>query len=598
MEGDAAVKLPDLIVSATRTPQPRSEVAASTTVITAEDIRRSGRTHMEDLLREVPGVDFARRGGVGESGDFGIRGGSQGQTTILIDGVRVKDAGSSSGVPQIQNLMVDNIERIEVLRGPQSTLYGSDAITGVINIITKKGTEEPEVNAEFEAGSFSTSRLSAGARGRQGTFSYSLNATRFETAGIPRQGDDTESDGYENTALSGQFGWNPEGPARVNFSIHHNTGEKELGDNLREFEETFLRADVFVNKMEDVWHSNVGASYTETNRKFFEPRGPDGAPASRWDGEIWKVDYLGTVFATERQIFTFGIEIEEEIAEVIDSDGDSHVDDSFYTASGFGHHQFQATEDLRLSLGARALEHEDFGGRLTYQGSVLYEIPGTNTRFKANYATAFSAPSLAQLHDTRWGNPDLSPETSRGLDVGIEYELPESDALLGVTYFENWIDDLIEFEFAGFGPGGSIDGQFVNVEDAKTRGVETFADVQWARNVSTRASYTYQRAKDEATGNGLVRRPSHKFDIAVTYVPVDGTVLRVSTRFIGRRYNDRNNTERLGAYNVWDLSGSHRVTEHFELFGRIDNLLDEDYEEVRNFNTPGRAYFAGIRGRF
>ena len=598
LQSDPEVDLPAMVVSATRTPQPRTEAAASVTVISAEDIHRSGRTHVEDLLRAVPGVDVARRGGLGESGDFGIRGGSQGQTMVLVDGVRVKDAGSSSGVPRIENLMVENIERIEVLRGPQSTLYGSDAMTGVINIITREGTEEPRVNAEFEAGSFSTVRTSAGARGREGAFTYALNASRLETAGIPRREDNEERDGHINTGLSGRFGWDFPGPARAGLTLRHNTGEKELGDDLREFEETFARTDASWETPGGLWESHAGVGYTKTLRKFFQPRGPGGDPADIWDGRIWKVDYLGTLKPVEAHTTTFGAEFEEEIAEVIDREETVQVDDSAHTTSGFVHHRFQATEALQLSGGARALDHQTFGTRRTYQGSALLGIPETGPRLKANYATAFSAPSLVQLHDSRWGNPDLDPETSHGFDIGIEQDLPDETGVVGATYFENHFDDLIVFDFQGFDGDGNVAGEFTNVSEALTYGVETFGDFPMSDTISLRLSYTFQKSEDGDTGNELVRRPNHKFDVALTFVPVETTTLRVATRYVGSRYNDSANTDRLDPYQVWDVTGSHRLTENFELFGRVDNLLDEDYEEVRNFNTPGRALYAGLRARF
>ncbi|MEX2382738.1 MAG: TonB-dependent receptor [Opitutales bacterium] len=592
------VDLPAMVVSATRTPQLRTEAAPSVTVITSEEIRRSGRTHVEDLLREVPGVDFARRGGVGESGDFGIRGGSQGQTIVLIDGIRVKDAASARGLPELQNLMVANIERIEVLRGPQSTLYGSDAMTGVINIITKDGRGDPSVNAEFEAGSFSTTRALVGARGRQGPFSYSVTASQFETAGIARRQEDEERSGYENTSLSGRFGWHFTGPARAGLTLKHNSGEKEFGDNLREFEETFVRADGSWEKADGIWESQAGVSHTDILRKFFQPRGPGGSPADRFEGNIWKADYLGTLRPADAHTFTFGGEFEEEIAEVIDSAGNVQVDDSAHTLGGFAHHRFQATEALQLSAGARALEHQTFGSEQTYQGSFLFKVFETGARLTGNYATAFSAPSLLQLHDTRWGNPNLSPETNHGFDIGIEQDIAGGRSVIGVTYFENRFDDLIVFDFQGMTPGGDVQGEFVNVADARTFGVETFGSFQIVRNLSLRFSYTFQETEDKTTGNDLARRPNHKFDVALTFIPVEETTLRLATRYVGRRYNNQRNTDELPAYNVWDLAATHRVTENFELFGRIDNLLDQDYEEVRNFNTPGRAFYAGVRAHF
>jgi vitamin B12 transporter len=607
-------KIKEIVVTATRIETPSREVGSSVTVITNQQIEERQDTTVLEVLRTVPALDVVRSGGPGGQTSVFIRGAKSEHTLVLIDGIEMNDPMEPGHSYDFANLTTDNIERIEIIRGPQSTLYGSDAIGGVINIITKRGKGRPSGFASAEAGSFNTFREKAGTSGGNKWADYSLGISRWDTDGISAANEkdgNHEKDGYENTSISTKLGVKPTEDFEADFVLRYIDTEADIdnyggvgGDdpnNKADSEQLFLRTQAQLYLFDGLWEQKLGFSLTDLDRDYRNDTDADHpADLSRdsYDGQTLKFDWQHNLYLHETNTLTLGVENEKEKGE-----------SDYYSESAWGPYtstfekktarttgyylqdQVKLWDSWFTTLGVRLDDHSRFGSETTYRIASAYLIRQTGTKLKGTYGTGFKAPSLFQLY-SQYGDKDLDPEESTGWDIGVEQSLFDKKLILGATYFSNEFDELIEFE--------SGTSKYINVAEAEARGVEVFVSVRPIDDLTFLASYTYTDTEDEETGRNLLRRAKNKFGFDVNYRFIGKGNVNLGLVYVGKRDDNDYSTwpakrVELDDYVLVNLAASYDITKNIQIFGRAENLLDEDYEEVKGFGMPEISAYAGVK---
>lgn len=604
-------ELGEIVVTATRLETPIKEVASSITIISSEDIENQRRITVLEVLKQVPGLDVVQTGGAGHTTSIYIRGANGEHTLVLVDGIEANDPSSTSRLYDFAHLTVDNIERIEIIRGPQSTLYGSDAIGGVINIITKRGAGKPSFYLSAEGGSFATLRGSAGIRGGNGQLNYSLGLSRMDTDGISaaaaRDGN-REEDGYKNTSLSASLGFTPRKNVDVDLIIRYLNTRADLdnsggpgGDDpnyTADGKQLLFKTQLRLFAFEGRWEQKLSFSLTDHDRDYYNPQDddhPSDLVRSWYDGRIRKIDWQHNFYLKEDNTFTAGFEYEEERAKY-----------HYYSESAWGSYEESFPEktadtkgyylqdqiawgSLFATLGMRVDDHSRFGATTTYRIALAYLFEATGTRIKGTLGTGFKAPSLFQLYST-YGDVNLKPEKSRGWDLGVEQYFLGDRVALGITYFRNDFEDLITWK----------SGTYRNIREARSEGVECTSSLRFADYLSLRASYTFTEAEDKTTGQALLRRARNRLGLNANYRFLGKGNVNLNLLYVEKREDLRYvgwtpTRVTLDSYTLLNITVSYDIIPHLQIFGRIDNLLDEEYEEVDGYGTPGRSVYAGIK---
>jgi vitamin B12 transporter len=594
------LKVPEIVVTPTRFAIPAGEVGSSISVLTAPEIERLQTPSVIDALRTLPGLAVTRSGGPGTTSLVRMRGADEGGTMVLFDGIKMNDPADARGAFDFDSLLVNGVNRIEVLRGPQSALYGSDAMGGVIDILSETGKGPPSVSAMADYGSYNTFRQQASLSGSEDAFSYAVNVANFRTDGIsavaPPVG--VEKDGAKNTSANGHFG----------VRLADNLDVDIVGGWIRldaDFDPTstmdgpsnelkntyFGKVEPRLTLFDGRWENILRVSGMRTERDFDQP--PFPPRYTTFNGTRYTLDYQSNVKVDHDDVFTFGLEREtEEATSSRSPDGVTLVSTSSnktVTNSVFAQYLLGLFDSLYVTAGLRHDDNDAFGGNTTERVSAAYVVPDTGTTFRGSWGTAVKAPTLSQLFDPSFGNPALRPEETTGWDAGLEQKLWRDLVSAGVTYFHNDFTNLIQFAF----PEG-----FSNVGKAMAEGVETVVTVRPDPDWQFQVNYTYTRPKNLITGKDLRRRPRDAVNASLFYSFVKGGQAGLVFRHYGARFDDDANTTRVASYSVFDLVASYDVTDNVSVFGRIENVGDERYQELAHFNTPGRSIYAGASVRF
>ncbi|MEI9888826.1 MAG: TonB-dependent receptor [Rhizomicrobium sp.] len=613
-----------VVVTATRTPQPAAKTGTSISVITAEDLKTRQTVVLTDVLAQLPGLSVSRNGGVGQTTTVFTRGAPDGQTLFLIDGVRIEDPSSTSQGPILQDLLVNNIDRIEVLRGPQSTLYGSDAIGGVVNIVSRTGGDSPfGLNATAEGGSFGTYHLNAAVNGTADVVDYGAALNWFGTDGTSaadsRNGN-TEADAYRNLGAT----------ANVHVRVLDNVSADLRGYYVQarssfdgfpppafSFQDTpeFSRdvlyagyAGVNVTLFDGRFQNRLAAIGLSSNRRSFgnfdfftSAFTPDinffGKGGSR------RFEYQGTFDLDADNQITFGAETQRTTLSthsVFDltplNRGSSNID------GYYGQWQTTLFTALTVTGGVRLDNDAEFGTHTSYKLNAAYDIADWGTVLRGNIGNGFKAPSLYQQFSD-FSNPiaALLPETANGWEVGVDQTLLDGRLKGSLTYFDRHTKNLIDF-FSCFGvvsPACTLrafaGGYYINVNRTVASGIEAEVTARIADGLSLDVNYTNLTAVDSNTGLPLARRPHSSANAILTWNPSDDWSLGGSVAYVGPRFNDAFASTRLTDSTIVNLFGSYRVTEQYELFGRVDNLFDDRSEPTAGYGRPGIAAFGGVR---
>lgn len=616
--------LPDMVVTASRTTVAAREVGAAMTVITAEDIERKQLRFVSDVLRQVPGLAVSRTGGVGSLTQLRIRGAEGNHTLVIIDGVEVNDPVNGSEF-DFSSLLADNIERIEILRGPQSAIWGSDAIGGVVNIVTRRGREGVRGHASAEGGSFGTYRLNAGISGGSEQARASVSGSLLETDGIDMSGTGGEKDGYKNGTLNvtGDVDLNDYLTVSINGRYTKAKGEADRqdfafpprptqglvidSDDGYETEQIYGRALARLRLFDGAWEQVFGTAVTRADRDTLQ----DGAVTSESTGTKGKLDYQSTfVFETEQiadaaHSLTFYAEREHE--DFRNRSASFPAANQYRDTTNYGYvaeYRLGLWDQLFLSGALRFDDNDQFKDATTWRGTAAYVLPESGTRLHGSYGTGVTNPTFFELFGfdpgTFIGNPDLKPETSEGWDIGIEQNFFRERLVVDVTYFEADLRDEIQTAYLP-----TFETTPVNLSGrSKRRGVEVSAKARVSETLDLSGSFTWLDA-EEPTGRTEVRRPKYLASAAANYRFLDGRGnINISADYNGRMQDNEfvDATPRtrvtLDDFLLVNLAASYLLTDRIEVFGRIENLLDQNYQEVYSFHTPGIGAFAGLRVTF
>ena len=607
---DNSIELPNVVVTATRTETPENEIGSAMTVITAKDIADKNINNVADALRTVPGLDVVRAGGAGQQTSVFMRGANSNHTLVLVDGVEMNDPSSPTGAFDFALLQTDNIERIEVVRGAASAAYGSDAIGGVINIITKKGEGKTKLTAVAEGGSYGTWKTGGNISGGTDRVNYSFDASRLETDGFSTADQaigNVNPNGHANTTVSGRSGFKVTDNLDLGATLRYNEGKTTSDDcggvncdntgNYNTFNELFTRGFGHLKLFDGLWEQTLGAAYSRIDRNAVNVLNPvdtlnsfNSVAANL--GEKVKLDYQNIFHIHKTNTVTLGIEEEADslTSSAISADPGGYNASipmkTMNTVSTYLQDQIKLFDRSFTTLGVRYDDNNRFGGHETWRANELYTIKETGTRLKASYGTGFKAPTLNQLYDTIYntGNINLKPEISRGWDVGLEQDVFKKLSTVGVSYFENAFSNLIQ--------GNAVTFVNYNVSKARTNGIETFMETRPLTDLTLRSTYTYQDAKDLDTGNQLLRRPRDKASFDTDYRFLEKAHVHVNVLMVGQKADYANT---VAAYVMLNLAGSYDVHKNVQVFGRIDNVLNKHYEEVYGYGTSSVAGYGGVK---
>lgn len=584
--------LDTVTIEGSRLGQTETEIGSSVSIITSDDIEELGFDFALDAIASAPGVTINSNGAFGGLASVRIRGASSEQTLVLIDGVQVNDPTQPGGGFNFARLDTENIERIEVLKGPQSTLWGTDAIGGVVSIITKTPEDGLSGSAFGEFGSFNTLRGGASIEHGNDTGDFRLAIVGTSSDGISKADENNgnpEDDGYDALTLSAKGGLNLGGDARLTGDILWTEAESEFdafsgqaqgsvadGDQVSETDElsanVSLTGSLFGGRLENL----VLLGYSEIARENFT----NGASSFNAEGDRMLYRYQGTFKINEQNTLAFGAERED-----VTSRGDETTLDGLFAL-----YEFKPSREVTLTGGVRVDDHERFGTETTGRVAAAYNPTETLT-LRASWGQGFKAPTIFQTTFFCCGatepNADLQPESSEAFDIGLDWRSSDGRAEAGITYFDQETENQIDFSFAS--------GGYSNTAFVESKGIELYGAYQLTEWLTVSADYAYIDAQD-GDGAQLVRLPEHSGDVTVSFDPdgpFSGAVLV--------RYNDveRNSaTTKVDDWTRVDLTGSYDLNQTTEVFGRIENLFDEEYQQILGYGTPDLSGSIGIRLRY
>ncbi|MEM1229948.1 MAG: TonB-dependent receptor [Pseudomonadota bacterium] len=583
-------RLDEIIVEATRLAQTTAEIGSSISIIDRERLDELAFPYALDALAHAPGVTINQNGAFGGQASVRIRGAASEQTLVLINGVPVNDTSTPGGGFNFARLDTENIERIEVLKGPQSTLWGTDAIGGVVSITTRRPEEGLGGSVFLEGGSFDTFRGGAAVGGAGDTGEFRIAATRTETDGISKADEDNgnrEEDGFEADTVTLRGALNLPREARLSADLLWTDAESDFDSfvfgaqgNVSDGDETSFTEELSGNlslslPILDGRLTNLFlVGYSEIDRRNVS----NGAESFAAEGERTLLRYQGTAFLGEQHTLAFGLEREETET----TSDDTTIDGAFLL------YEYQPIDPLTLTAGLRRDDHDEFGAETTARLAAAYAINEAIT-VRASWGEGFKAPTLFQTTFFCCGavaaNADLVPETSEAFDIGIDWR--NERTTIGASLFRQDTEELITFSFAV--------GGYENIAEVESQGVELTIEHALSDAFSAALNYTYLDT-ETGTGDSLFRLPEHAADLTLNYRPNErwrGTLL---VRHNGDEENTNGTT--LDSWTRVDLSGSVILGERAEVFGRIENLLDEDYQQILGYGTPGRSATVGVRYRF
>jgi vitamin B12 transporter len=613
--------LTPVVVTATRIETPQEQVTTSISVITSKDIQDRQAETVLELLRDVPGVDVVQSGSRGTTTSVFIRGANSNQTLVLIDGVEVNS--TTLGAFNFAHLTTENIERIEVLRGAGGTLYGSQAVGGVINIITKRGQGPLEAGLSAEGGNGSTHRQTLSLMGAEGKLGYSFSAARLQTDGFRRFNDD-----YRNLAASGRLDYKVTEDAtlkgifhfvKTDLGLFNSNNFIPLPDpNAREALEQYLGKLEWEQKILQGWDYRISGSIFKEHDKFSDDREPgsfDGRDRSRFRPQISTAEFQTNYRYGEWSTTTFGLDFKRRKASTSSTSDGIDLGGINRAIRNIGYYlqeQIRFHDDrLILVPGVRLDDHQTFGTEWSPSFSAAYLFKETGTKLKAGYSEGFRAPTLNDLFFpssspgcASFGNPNLGPERSWELNAGFEQRFIADRVRIEGTYFHREVKDLIGFVPVAQGACPFIPFQAANLGNARFDGVEWGINVRIFGGLSGGANYTYL---DWDTDDGrLARRPRHSGNVNLNYL-YERFQVNFNANIVGRRDdNDAITAAPITqpGYVKFDLAGSYLLpvkiplTKSVSLFGKIENLFNKKYEEADGFRARPLNFLVGMRAAF
>ncbi len=580
----------EISVTADRLEEPLKDKTDSVTVLTREDIEQQQWRYVSDALREVPGLSIIRSGSPGKATSLFLRGGNSAQVLVLIDGVQITDP--FFGGVDLANVTTDNVERIEIVRGPQSPLYGSDAMAGAINIITRKGEPGTQVNASFEGGSFETFREKAGISGSSGKASYSVAYSRQDSQG------QFENDEFRQNNFSASTNYAFSGATELSVTARVHDSHTGIPFSFAQTPAPLRNQDTQLTVIGTTLQHTDGEflnlktrfSYTHFDFLFDDPEDLFFG-FSEHTSRTFQAGLQNDFQITEADTVTIGYEFEQQGVDASDNNGAIPDLDGFETSihAVYAQNKWESDQWI-LTAGFRFDHHNTFGDTVNPRIAIAYR-PQSDWKIRGSFGTAFRAPSAGDLVFPFFGNPNLDPEKSKSWELGVDHYWQEN-TVISVAYFRNDYDDLISF-----------DENFVtaNIAEARSQGLELSGSARH-HNWNFTASYTFLDTEDEIENHQLFRRPRHSGSIRAGY---DTGKWGASFQILGvgdRLEQDFSTFPARIVFNPGyakvDLTGNYRVNSWMKLHGRIENLFDKEYSEALTFPALGVGAYGGIEFGF
>lgn len=580
-------QLDAVVVTATRTATPVSKVLSDVTVLGQEEISQSGSLTVAQLLAEQAGVEFYSNGGEGKSSSLMLRGATAKQTLVLIDGMRVLSA--TAGTTSLENISLDSIERVEILRGPASSLYGADAIGGVVQIFTKRGKGAPALRFNAGVGAEGKRVFGLGFAGEVGQTRFNLGVDHNKTDGISARNADNpkynaDRDGFENTTYTVSAEHQLAAGHSLGFNLYQSEARNEYDQSAKAADESRSRlagqSVELKNRVSERWTSSLRfINSSDKSRNF--TNGNFAVASSQFETRQQEWQWNNQLdLATAGQLTLGANHLLQRVYSSTAYSQNRRTVDALYAGyqGEFGAHRLQGS-----------LRHDDnsqFGGKTTGQIGYGYQLT-PSLLLRAAYGTAFKAPTFNDLY---WplafgyqGNPNLKPEEASNRELAVHWR--QGGSHLRVTAFDNHIRNLI----AGTADWSTVD----NLEKARIIGQTIEAGQQWG-NFGLSANLTNQRARDENSGKQLVYRAKLHGGINAT-LQQDRTRYTAQLTASGQRPTSNANTEFLGGYGVLNLAVEHELARNWTLQGKLSNVTDKRYETTKDYSQPRRGWFVGVR---
>ena len=602
-----------VVVTATKIETPAGQLGAAVTVIDGEDFQTYHYPTVDEALRQVPGVEIRRSGSFGKTTSISIRGANPSQVQVLVDGIRVKSP--TLGQAELSDISPELIERVEIIRGPQSTLYGADAIGGVVNIITKKGKGPFSARVEQEVGNYKTYVSRASVSGATGPFDYALGVFHLESGG------QFENDDSRQTAVNLRLGLTLPYDSGVTFTLRWNetnTGlpvkfvtvplpiQPIIDKNNENLSDTLVTGLELRTHPVSWWESVLrGGRYFNIN-KFVDLPDP-GFPCAfgvcefpqRLAVERYELEWLNHFHVQKWSTSTFGLEYRRETARSEKATIFTAASDTY---SGFFQQTFRFFDRLYMTGGVRVEENSVFGRNTTERGSLSYLIKEWGTRIRGGAGSGFRAPTFNDLFFPGFSDLTLKPETSFSYDFGVDQSLWRNRIRLGLTYFQNDVRNLITFVFINTPP--FVKG--ANVGHARSAGIEFTSDVDLTDTLTLSVNYTYTDSENLATNQLLAREPRHRWNGTLSWQALPRLTLFTQVHAVTEQFEPTGGGS--GLYNSGhtriDVGGTYRLLNRYaflqalDLTARVQNLLNEGYAEVRGFPALGIQGLVGLRASF
>jgi vitamin B12 transporter len=590
----------EIVVTANGFEQPRSETGQAINVIDEDRLAQLQAVSISDALKTLPGVTVVTRGPVGSQSAVFLRGGNGSQTLVLIDGVRLNDPSGPNAAFDFGALLSGNIGRVEVLRGPNSIIWGSQAIGGVINVQSTLPTEQLAARLGAEYGYAKSVKVNANMSGTSGIFEGSVGGAFYRTDGMSALAGGTERDGYRNVAANGRLKVNLSDGVALDFRGYYNDGDIEYdsssgagANGVPESANTQFIGYVGMNfdVMDDRLRNRISYARTDISRI-----GTDPVVFSfnnfDVDGAVDRFEYHGAFDVIPAVTVVFGAEYERTFASTSFEGAPADVARSD-VSGGFAQLIARPFAGLTLTGGVRHDDYSDYGGQTTFGGNIAFTPNAGDTVFRATYAEGFRAPTLTEGQPP-YGNPTLKPETARNMDLGIEHRFLGGKAQIFATYFNRRSNDQIIYSFTS--------SQSENIGRVTSKGVELGFALQPTERLSLQANYTLTNAINRSAGanfgNRLELRPQHTGSLTVDWRSPWQVELGGSLLMSGDSFDNAANTILLDGYVLANIRASLPVTDKIEIYGRVDNVLDTEYTVVARYNSYGRNAHVGLRARF
>ena len=621
-----------VVVTATRTEQPVQRTGESVSVITRKDLDLQQAVSVSDVLPLTPASTVVRNGGLGQNATVSLRGAEPGQSLVLVDGIQINDPSTTDGQALLGDVLVNNIDRVEILRGPQSTLYGSQAIGGVVNIITHTGGDTPfALRATAEGGSFGTYHLNAGANGTSGVIDYGASLNYLSTGGISAADSangNPEADGYRNVGATGNVRLHVRDDVSIDLRGYYTGARTDIdgypppnysfGDDP-EFAKNDLvagYAGVNADLFGGLLHNRIGFAASHADRRFFGVFG--FAPPYAFSPDLnnyskagtARIEYQGTVNLDGDNQITFGAESQRNTFNTMSLQYDiAPTLGARRTTSGYGQWQTTLFDQLTLTGGLRYDGDSQYGGHTSLKVAGAWAVPNWGTVIHANYGDGFKAPSLYQLY-SQYSNPiaELKPETARGWEAGVAQAFLDNRAHASATWFTRKTKNEIDFFSCPFVPPvpnlpGCDErllqgGFYYNVGRSRSQGAEFEISGEVIENLTASINLTDMASEDLDLRTDLARRPRITAGGSLFWTPMERASLGLTVSHVGARFDGAGEVRPLPGYTLVNILGSYPLTDNFSLFGRIENLFNDRYEPVSGYGAPGRAAYAGIRAAF